>query len=313
MKTHSNAAILRDFYMRQLMSTKEVADYLRLKERKIYDLVSQGEIPHSRVSGKLLFPRTLIDEWVKQSTAGAALTATREAPSVIAGSSDPLLEWAVRESRCGLATMTYGSMDGIDRLIAGAACATAMHIPAAPGRSAAQREDRNVSMARDRLAHLDCVLLEWAKREQGLVVGANNPHRISSLEHLKNPGVRVIQRQPGAGSYLLFLQLLATAGISPDALNHALPAAQTETDVASAILDGRADAGVAVRAVARQFHLDFIPLAVERLDIAVLRPSYFDTPWQALIAFTRKPVFLRYAKTLAGYDIGDLGTVMWNA
>ena len=102
-------------------------------------------------------------------------------------------------------------------------------------------------------------------------------------------------------------------GIHPDQLKYVQTSAQTETDIASAILDGRADAGLAVRAVARQFHLDFIPLTVERLDIAVLRPSYFDAPWQALMHFTQKPAFRQYAKTLAGYDIRDLGTVMWNA
>ncbi len=90
-------------------------------------------------------------------------------------------------------------------------------------------------------------------------------------------------------------------------------AAQTESDVAAAILDGRADAGLAVRAVARQFHLDFIPLTVERLDIAVLRGSYFDAPWQSLFAFTHKPLFQRYAKMLAGYDVSEMGKVMWNA
>ncbi len=304
---------------RQLMSTKEVADYLRLKERKIYDMVANEDIPHSRVSGKLLFPRTLVDEWVRQSTAGAALNAQRNAPAVIAGSSDPLLEWAVRESRCGLATMTYGSMDGIDRMVATTASAAAMHIPTAPGTTGSKgtpgmpREDRNIALARDRLAHLDCVLLEWAKREQGLVVAAGNPLKISKLTDLKKPKVRVILRQPGAGSYLLFLQLLSQDGVNPDQLKYVQPSAQTETDIASAILDGRADAGLAVRAVARQFHLDFIPLTVERLDIAVLRPSYFDAPWQTLMAFTRKPEFLRYAKTLAGYDISELGKVMWNA
>jgi len=304
--------------IRQLMSTKEVADYLRLKERKIYDMVAQDEIPHSRVSGKLLFPRTLVDEWVRQSTAGTAMKAMRNAPAVIAGSSDPLLEWAVRESRCGLATMTYGSMDGVDRLIATSACAAAMHIPAAPGgKSGAAtgnpREDRNVGLARDRLAHLDCVLLQWAKREQGLVVAPGNPLKIGKLADLKKPKLRVIPRQPGAGSYLLFLQLVAEAGIDAGSFKYVQPAAQTETDIASAILDGRADAGLAVRAVARQFHLDFIPLTVERLDIAVLRASYFDAPWQTLMAFTQKPVFQRYAKTLAGYDVSDLGKVMWNA
>lgn len=304
--------------MRQLMSTKEVADYLRLKERKIYDLVSQSAIPHSRVSGKLLFPRALVDEWVKQSTEDISLRSMRNAPAVIAGSSDPLLEWAVRESRCGLATMTYGSMDGVDRLVAGSACASALHIPAAQRIPVANdtspaRDDRNIALAQDRLGHLDCVLIEWAKRDQGLVVAAGNPLKIRQLTDLKKTKVRVILRQSGAGSYLLFLQLLAEAGMQANTLKQVEPSAQTETDIASAILDGRADAGLAVRAVARQFHLDFIPLTIERLDIAILRPSYFDAPWQALMEFTRKPAFKQYAKSLAGYDIGDLGKIMWNA
>lgn len=299
--------------MRQLMSTKEVADYLRLKERKIYDLVSQEAIPHSRVSGKLLFPRALIDEWVKQGTSDHNLRNMRNAPAVIAGSSDPLLEWAVRESRCGLASMTYGSIDGIDRLAAGSACAAALHIPAAPGGKHAAGEDRNYSIARDRLGHLDCVLLEWAKREQGLVVAAGNPLKIKTLADLKKPRMRTVLRQPGAGSFLLFLQLLTEAGLHVDNLRTVQPVAQTEADIASAILDGRADAGLAVRAVARQFHLDFIPLAVERLDVAVLRPSYFDPPWQTLIEFTRRTAFQRYAKSLAGYDVSALGKVIWNA
>ena len=298
---------------RQLMSTKEIADYLRLKERKIYDMVAHDEIPHSRISGKLLFPRTLVDEWVKQSTNGAALVAVRNAPAVIAGSSDPLLEWAVRESRCGLATMTYGSMDGVDRLINAGACAAAMHIPSPIRSTDSQDQDRNVALASERLSHLDCVLLEWAKREQGLVIAAGNPHQINKLSDLKKAKLRVIFRQPGAGSYLLFLQLLTEAGIDPAKLKILQPAAQTEMEIASAILDGRADTGLAVRAVAQQFHLDFIPLTVERLDIAVLRPSYFDAPWQTLMAFTAKPAFQRYAKSLAGYDIQRLGAVMWNA
>lgn len=296
--------------MRQLMSTKEVADYLRLKERKIYDLVAHEEIPHSRVSGKILFPRALIDEWIKQSTTDNNLRTMRNAPAVIAGSSDPLLEWAVRESRCGLATMTYGSMDGIDRLAAGTASAAALHIPTGSGGA---NRDRNANIARDRLGHLDCVLLEWAKREQGLVVAAGNPLNIQKLADLKRAKVRVVLRQSGAGSYLLFLQLLADAGLHIDTLKTLEQPAQTEADIASAVLDGRADAGLAVRAVAKQFHLDFIPLAIERLDIAILRPSFFDPPWQTLLEFTRQTAFQRYAKSLAGYDVSALGRVIWNA
>lgn len=302
--------------MRPLLSTKEVADYLRLKERKVYDLVAQGAIPHSRVSGKLLFPRALVDEWVRKNTADLALPSMRHAPAIIAGSSDPLLEWAVRESRSGLATMSYGSLDGVERLAAGSACAAALHLPDPPSRSAAPRADRNIEFARDRLAHLDCVLIEWAKREQGLLIARGNPKRINRLADLrraKSPKVRVAERPTSAGSYLLFLKLLQEAGVSHETLQVVTPAAQTESDVAAMILDGRADAGLAVRAVAQQFQLDFLPLATERLDIAVLRASYFDAPWQGLISFTRSTSFQRYAKSLAGYDVRELGTVKWNA
>ena len=46
------------------LTTAEAAEYLRLKERKVYDLVSQGVIPCVRVTGKLLFPRQRIDLWL---------------------------------------------------------------------------------------------------------------------------------------------------------------------------------------------------------------------------------------------------------
>jgi putative molybdopterin biosynthesis protein len=296
--------------MQPLMNTKEVAEYLRLKERKIYDLVGQRTIPHSRVSGKLLFPRLLIEEWVNQGLAGNLVVSTRNAPAVIAGSSDPLLEWAIRESRCGLASMTYGSSDGFTRLLAGEACAAAIHLPLM---NLVSVEPPNKEAAQSRLGNMDCVLLHWAEREQGLLIAPKNPKKIRSLLDLKRKGVKTIARQQGAGSYLLLLELLKAQAIEPDALHYALPVAQTETEIAVAILDGRADVGLAVKAVAQQFHLEFIPLAKESLDIAVLRPSYFDTPMQKLFEFTKTSQFKQYAKSLAGYNVSKLGTVLWNA
>jgi putative molybdopterin biosynthesis protein len=295
--------------MQTLMNTKEVAEYLRLKERKIYDLVARQAIPHSRVSGKLLFPLALIQEWVNRGLAGNLVQATQDAPPVIAGSNDPLLEWAIRESRCGLATMAYGSTDGLNRFIDGQACAAAIHLPSIN----AQTTNPNRVVAQERLSHMDCVLLRWAQREQGLVIATKNPKKIKGLADLTKKSIKTVVRQQGAGSYLLFLQLLKAHQIAPDALHYVQPAAQTEADIATAILDGRADAGLAVRAVAQQFHLDFIPLAQESLDIAVLRSSYFESPMQKLFEFTRKPVFTKYANGLAGYDTRELGTVVWNA
>ena len=80
-----------------MMDTREVALSLRLKERRIYDLARQDAIPHIRATGKLLFPRRQIDAWL---AAKGGATASSKRPPIIAGTHDPLLEWAARESRC---------------------------------------------------------------------------------------------------------------------------------------------------------------------------------------------------------------------
>ncbi len=68
-----------------------------------------------------------------------------------------------------------------------------------------------------------------------------------------------------------------------------------ETDLAAAIHDGQADAGVAIEAAARAQGLAFIPLAVERLDLVLRRRDYFEPPVQALLAFLRTPEFAAQA------------------
>ena len=50
-----------------LMTVSEVADYLRVRERTIYELVRTQRIPSCKLSGKLLFPKRLIELWVAQS------------------------------------------------------------------------------------------------------------------------------------------------------------------------------------------------------------------------------------------------------
>jgi excisionase family DNA binding protein len=53
---------------REFMNTKEVADYLRIRQRKVYALLRAKRIPCSRVTGKWLFPKHLIDLWVAENT-----------------------------------------------------------------------------------------------------------------------------------------------------------------------------------------------------------------------------------------------------
>ena len=47
-----------------MMNTKEVARYLGIHEKQVYALIREGRIPATRVTGKWVFPRKLIDEWI---------------------------------------------------------------------------------------------------------------------------------------------------------------------------------------------------------------------------------------------------------
>ena len=58
--------------MTDFLTTRELASLLRVKERKVYDLVATGALPVRRVTGKLLFPRDEIDVWLGASRLAGA-------------------------------------------------------------------------------------------------------------------------------------------------------------------------------------------------------------------------------------------------
>jgi putative molybdopterin biosynthesis protein len=301
--------------MSDLMNTQEVASYLRIKERKIYDLVRQGGIPCTRVGGKWLFPKDRIDQWLER--AGTApperrATLAAVAPRVMAGSHDPLLEWCVASSGCGLALLSGGSLDGLERLAAGQASACGIHIlDPATG-------TYNVPAIERTLAGHDVVAVEWAWREQGLVVAPGNPLGIACLDDLAAHRARVAIRPPGSGARVLMDHLLTQAGIGRAGmrlsdLSLAEPAVRSELEVGLAVLDGRADAGLAVRAVARQLRLDFVPLHRERYDLVAKRRDYFEPEMQTLLEFARSRDAIVKANDLQGYDLSSFGRVRYNA
>lgn len=291
------------------MTVREVAAYLSIKERKVYDLIKQGRIPCSRVTGKWLFPRRLIELWVAEHTAFASLQPGDPAalPAVLAGSHDPLLEWALRASDCGLAMLAEGSLEGLSRLAAGEAQVCGVHI--------LQPEDGgyNVQAVTAALPGRDIVVLEWAWRRQGLVLAPDNPLGIHSLGDVIAGGHRFMGRQAQAGTSLLLEQLLVAEGLSPAALNRIDEVARTQTDVGLAVLDGRAHVGLAVEAVARQLRLAFVPLHRERYDLVLSRRAYFEPPMQALVAFTRGASFARQAAALGGYELEGQWTPVHNS
>ncbi|HUS54973.1 MAG TPA: helix-turn-helix transcriptional regulator, partial [Thermohalobaculum sp.] len=292
----------RDTAAPEFLTTREVAALLRVKERKVYDLAAAGEIPCRRVTGKLLFPKTEIEDWLSGARP-TRLGATRP-PDVVSGSHDPLLDWALRESGSGLASFFDGSLDGLDRIAGNEAIACGMHVYE-PGTG-----DWNRAHVSARLGDAPVVLIEWAKRSRGLIVAPGLEAEIIGIAGLK--GRRIALRQPKAGGQILFDHLLAEAGLTRADIKAVANPARTEADVAAAVASGRADAALGLEAMARQFRLGFVALVTERYDIAIERRAYFAPRWQAFTAFCRTPAFAAKATELGGYDLSGYGQVQWN-
>ncbi|MCB1514922.1 MAG: helix-turn-helix transcriptional regulator [Hyphomicrobiaceae bacterium] len=290
------------------LTTKEVADLLRLKERKVYDLVADGGIPCVRATGKLLFPRDLVEAWLARNLEFKGGTESlTERPPIVGGSHDPLLDWSLREAETGLAVTFGGSLDGLRRMAKAEAVMAGSHLA---DEGLAVGQSWNVGHVRRQLAGQPVVVIEWARRVQGLIVPADNPLGLSGIEGLKRR--KVIGRQREAGAFVLLERLLVDRGMKLTDIALIEAPARTEADVAAAVADGRADAGLAIEAVARQYRLGFVPLVQERYDLVVWRRSAFEPPVQKLLAFARTDAFKERAKQLGGYDVTGLGTIHYN-
>ena len=292
----------------EYLTVRELAALLRIKERKVYELASSGEVPVSRVTGKLLFPEQEIRAWIAAGQSGgdpvASAGTAAARPAIFLGSHDPLLEWAIRQSRCGLATRFDGSFDGLDRFAAGEGVACGLHL-----------RDRdtgawNVPAVAARFAGANAVLLHWVRRSRGIVLRPADAAGVRGVADLA--GRRIVARPAETGTQALFDRLAAEAGLSASDLVVS-EVAPSETDAVQAVAQGGADAAFGLASFARLYNLAFVPVVEEAFDLLLDRKAAFDPPLQQLFDFARGAEFRARVADMAGYDAEGLGAVRWNA
>ncbi len=290
----------------ELLTTAEAADYLRIKERKLYELVAEGAIPCTKVTGKWLFPRGDLDRWLLAGMARPLGVVPADPPPIVGGSHDPLLQWALSESRAGLAMLPEGSESGYRRFLAGGVIAAAIHFHDLddPDR------DANVETVSRESSLFDAVLMGFATREQGLLTAGGNPLGLTGISEAVALGARVVFRPDGAGAQQLLLALLKRDGIPLSRVKKAL-VAPTGPDIAQAIRAGHADCGIATRTVAMGAGVHFVPLLIERFDLLMRQRDSYRPPLQGFLALLRDPLFVQRAAELGGLDVAGAGEVRW--
>ena len=258
------------------------------------------------MTGKWLFPRADLDRWLLAGMARPLGVIPAEPPPIIGGSHDPLLQWALVESRAGLAILPEGSESGYRRFLKGEVIAAAIHFHDLDDLA----KDANVDLVTKEPTLYDAVLVHFCARDQGLLVAKGNPLALAGVGDLQSKKLRVAVRPEGAGAQLLLLALLKRESLTLKDLGKTL-LAPTGPDIAQAIRAGHADAGIATRAVATSAGLDFIPQVTERFDILMRQRDSYRPPLQTFLDIIGKPVFAARAAELGGLDVSRSGLVRW--
>ena len=159
----------------------------------------------------------------------------------------------------------------------------------------------------------DLVGVHFASWVQGLVVQSGNPKRIRSIQDVMKPGVRLVNREPGAGARFCLDELLEKTGVAGENIKGYDQEVSSHLEVARCIRDGLADVGIGVETAASFFGLEFIPLREERYDL-IMRTDFLQSHPMAskfLDAVVSQP-FRREIEALGGYNLNEIGkTLEW--
>jgi excisionase family DNA binding protein len=300
-----------------MMNTKEVAQHLGIHEKQVYALVKAGRIPATRVTGKWIFPKKLIDEWIemnaKQGIKEARGKSKRiEGGLLASGSNDPILDilqasMRKRYPEFYIFSANTGSMEGLKALNMGYTDIAWSHL------LDPQSGAYNIPYLSKYLTNVKAVVVNLFYRELGFIIAHGNPFHINGFSDLKKKGVRIINRQKGSGTRVLLDYHIDKLGISPRAIRGYDREVYTHFEVGFAVLSKEADAGIATAAVAKLLGLSFTPVTSENFDMILNQSTFFDKGVQAFIELLKSEEFRKSVEKLGGYDFKDSGKIMYSA
>ncbi len=299
--------------MKKLLSTKAIAEFLNVNEKMIYTLVAEKGLPASKVTGKWLFPKHLVEQWVETQTINypdtGSLQPLQQGVLILAGSNDPLLDRAISlfnsQFQVPLAVFgNLGSMGGLRALRQNLCHIASSHL------LQEDEEEYNFDYAFQELDAMPAVV-NFSRREQGLLVAKGNPKKISSVADLAEPGMRIVNRPLGTGTRLLLDREFKNTAVKGEKIDGYGNEVHRHLDVGLEILAGCADAGPGIGAVAGLLNIDFIPIRWERFDLMVLKDRFFDEGIQQFLGLLHENPFRKIADAFKGYDINLSGKMLY--
>jgi len=300
----------------ELMSTKEVAEYLGIHEKHVYGLIKSKKIPCTRVTGKWVFPKKLIDEWI-DSSAKTSLGEVRkksrriEGALLASGSNDPILDILHSYMRKSypefyVFSANTGSTDGLKALNQGHTDIAWSHL------LEPKSGEYNIPFLSALLPKMKPVVVNLFHRDLGFIVAPKNPFRIRRFEDLTKKGVRLINRQEGSGTRVLLNHHLKRLHIATSKIQGYENEVYTHFEVGLAILSKEADVGIATIAVSKFLSLPFVPITQESFDMILDQSTFFQKGIQAFIEILNSQGFRSSVEKLGSYDFKNSGKILYS-
>jgi len=298
---------------KELLTVREASRILKINEKKIYALLNEGRLPGTKVTGKWLFPRAELEQFM---TGKAHETVRRsfwesvvnKKVLLLCGSDDPVIAMAqgvfhAVEPELLLFSSSVGSREGI-RLLRDGFCTVAVsHL------YDDDQKDFTFPVIREYFDDPgEVVVVNLFYRNIGYV---SKQSAVSSLREAAEGGMRFVNRQKGSGVRALVDRFMRQEGIDPENLKGYDSEVFTHFDVVRSVAGGAADLGIAAESAAAGSRLTFGFIFEERFDMIVRKSSYFDRHVQAFVEFVRSEHFSNLLGTQKGYSSRDTGRVVY--
>ena len=299
-----------------MMNTKEAAKYLGIHEKQVYALIKSKRIPSTRVTGKWVFPKKLIDDWIDSSAKGGLEQARKKSKRIegaflASGSNDPILDMLHTYMRKSypeffIFSANTGSTDGLKSLNMGYTDIAWSHL------LEPKTGEYNIPFLPTYLPDVQPVVVNLFYRELGFIVASKNPLGIRGFEDLVQKEVRFINRQKGSGTRVLLDHYLKRLRLSASKINGYEKEAYTHFEVGLSILSKEADVGIATIAVSKLLGLPFIPITQERFDMILSQSTFFEKGIQAFIEVLNSEGFRNRVARLGNYDFKNSGKILYS-
>ena len=308
--------------MEQDMSytTEEIAKMLKVSKLTVYDLIKKGELPSYKVGKQMRVDAADLDAYKYRSRLDASIQPAVAAATAVHGTLPESLVITGQDVSLDILAnhlskvmpqlrplRSYvGSLDSLIALYRGETDLVSTHL------LDGDTGEYNLPYIRRLLVNDSYLVVHMLARRAGLYVARGNPRALGEWADLAQPGLRVVNRERGAGARVLLDEQLRLHGIPRSEVRGYEDEQPNHLAVAARVASGAADVGVGIEKAAAIIGeaITFIPLITERYDL-VMRKRPDNAEWREhVLQVLRSDSFRQELAAISGYDLTDTGKIL---